>query len=71
MDGTNVGKVSKGIIPLTPWSLAIENKLRPFIYWEIICLSTRRMSGQNDCKKKICFTGCHGYLCVVNLLLWC
>ena len=25
-DGTNVGQLSKGIIPLIPWSLAIENK---------------------------------------------
>ena len=36
-----------------------------------ICLSTRRMREQNDGKKKICLTGCHGYLRVVNLQLRC
>ena len=37
----------------------------------IICLSTQRMRVQNDRKKKICLTGCHGDLRVVNLQLRC
>jgi hypothetical protein len=39
------------------------------VYRGIICLSTQRMHSQNDSENKICLTGCHGYLCVVAVLI--